>query len=97
MRVREGTKQDLSAIADIYAHEVRTALSTFDLEPPGRRPPGPVARGRGPRRRGLDRASHPASIALHQSLGFEEVGVLHEVGRKFGRWIDTAWWQLRLG
>ncbi len=35
MHVRQATKQDLSAIADIYAHEVRTAVSTFDLEPPG--------------------------------------------------------------
>jgi phosphinothricin acetyltransferase len=34
-----------------------------------------------------------ASEALHRSLGFERVGVLREVGRKFGRWVDTAWWQ----
>ena len=34
-----------------------------------------------------------ASEALHQSLGFERVGVLREVGCKFGRYIDTAWWQ----
>jgi L-amino acid N-acyltransferase YncA len=34
-----------------------------------------------------------ASEALHRSLGFERVGVLLEVGRKFGRWVDTAWWQ----
>jgi phosphinothricin acetyltransferase len=37
-----------------------------------------------------------ASEALHQGLGFERVGVLREVGHKFGRYIDTAWWQ-RLG
>ena len=34
-----------------------------------------------------------ASEALHASLGFERVGVLREVGRKHGRWVDTAWWQ----
>lgn len=34
-----------------------------------------------------------ASEALHRSLGFERVGVLREVGHKFGRWVDTAWWQ----
>jgi phosphinothricin acetyltransferase len=34
-----------------------------------------------------------ASEALHRALGFERVGVLREVGRKFGRYIDTAWWQ----
>lgn len=39
---------------------------------------------------------NPASIALHQSLGFELVGVLREVGRKFDRWVDTRWYQLLL-
>lgn len=40
---------------------------------------------------------NPASIALHESLGFELIGTLSEVGRKFGRWVDTRWYQLRLG
>lgn len=39
---------------------------------------------------------NPASTALHESLGYELVGTLHEVGRKFGRWIDTRWYQLLL-
>lgn len=30
-----------------------------------------------------------ASIAMSRRLGFTEVGVLHEVGRKFGRWLDV--------
>jgi phosphinothricin acetyltransferase len=33
---------------------------------------------------------HEASIALHQGLGFETVGVEREVGRKFGRWLDVV-------
>jgi L-amino acid N-acyltransferase YncA len=37
-----------------------------------------------------------ASLALHRACGFEEVGVLRRVGRKFDRWIDTAWLQLML-
>ncbi len=32
---------------------------------------------------------HAASIALHQSCGFEVVGTEREVGRKFGRWLDV--------
>ncbi len=33
-----------------------------------------------------------ASIALHRALGFEPVGVYQEVGRKFGRFWDVAWY-----
>lgn len=33
---------------------------------------------------------HHVSIALHESCGFELVGVEREVGRKFGRWLDVA-------
>lgn len=37
-----------------------------------------------------------ASEGLHRSLGYQRVGVLPEVGHKFGRWIDTAFWVLAL-
>jgi L-amino acid N-acyltransferase YncA len=37
-----------------------------------------------------------ASEALHRACGFERVGLLPEVGWKFGRWIDTGLWALRL-
>jgi phosphinothricin acetyltransferase len=37
------------------------------------------------------------SLALHHACGFEEVGVMREVGRKHGRWIDVAWLQTVLG
>jgi L-amino acid N-acyltransferase YncA len=37
-----------------------------------------------------------ASRALHRACGFTSVGVLHEVGHKFGRWIDTELFELRL-
>jgi L-amino acid N-acyltransferase YncA len=33
---------------------------------------------------------HEASIRLHASLGFEQVGVEREVGRKLGRWLDVV-------
>ena len=37
-----------------------------------------------------------ASVALHRSLGFEEVGTLREAGRKFDRWVDVRLMQLML-
>jgi phosphinothricin acetyltransferase len=39
---------------------------------------------------------HQASIALHQSCGFEQVGVEREVGRKFGHWLDVVVMELLL-
>ena len=30
------------------------------------------------------------SLALHKSLGFIEVGVEKQIGRKFGRWLDSV-------
>lgn len=35
-----------------------------------------------------------ASIKLHERFGFEKVAHFREVGNKFGRWIDVAYWQL---
>jgi len=37
-----------------------------------------------------------ASMALHQRLGFESIGVFHEVGRKFDRYWDVEWFEKRL-
>lgn len=34
-----------------------------------------------------------ASVALHEKLGFRKVAHFSEVGFKFGRWIDVAYWQ----
>ena len=44
---------------------------------------------------GID-ASNAASIRFHERLGFERVGLLREVGCKFGRWLDLAFLQRRL-
>lgn len=44
---------------------------------------------------GID-ASNAASIALHERLGFRHVGTLPQVGFKFGRWLDLAFYQLLL-
>ena len=41
---------------------------------------------------GID-AANPASIRLHERLGFEQVGTLREVGTKFGRWLDLVFMQ----
>ena len=34
-----------------------------------------------------------ASIALHRSFGFTELGVFREAGRKFGRFWDVQWYE----
>ena len=156
--VRPATAVDLAGAAAIYDDQVRTGISTFDLEPPpvsywqhhlassepgdrflvaerdgevvgfayssSYRPrPGyrhtretsvylaERARGQGLGRRLYDdllaglaadgihvalaliALPNAPSIALHEACGFEHLGTMREVGRKFDRWLDTAWYQ----
>ena len=39
---------------------------------------------------------NPASVALHEGLGFRTVGAFKAAGFKFGRWHDVGFWQLEL-
>jgi phosphinothricin acetyltransferase len=39
---------------------------------------------------------NPASIALHEALGFEKIAHLKGIGFKLGAWHDSGWWQKRL-
>ncbi len=83
-----------------------TAESTVYLDP------GQTGRGYGAMlyRELLDRLKHmgihvvigvvslpnPASVRLHESLGFEQTAHLRQVGFKFGQWIDVGDWQVIL-
>jgi phosphinothricin acetyltransferase len=40
--------------------------------------------------------AEPGSIAVHAKRGFREVGRLHSVGWKQGRWLDSVYMQLEL-
>ncbi|NER84588.1 MAG: N-acetyltransferase [Leptolyngbya sp. SIO1D8] len=42
---------------------------------------------------GIIALPNETSIALHQKLGFEEIGVLKKVGYKFGNYLDVGIWQ----
>ena len=39
---------------------------------------------------------NPASVGLHEALGFVPLGVYRRIGFKFGTWWDVGWWQLEL-
>ena len=39
---------------------------------------------------------NPASVAVHEAVGFSPVGVFCRVGYKFSEWHDVGWWQLSL-
>ncbi|AOY94560.1 GNAT family N-acetyltransferase [Cupriavidus sp. USMAA2-4] len=41
-------------------------------------------------------ASNAGSIGLHTRLGFVHAGTIQQVGFKFGRWLDAAFYQLTL-
>ena len=38
---------------------------------------------------------NPGSVALHRAMGFRDVGVFREIGRKFGSYWDVAWFERR--
>jgi len=38
-----------------------------------------------------------ASVAIHEKFGMQKVAHFHQVGYKFGQWIDVGYWQVLLG
>jgi L-amino acid N-acyltransferase YncA len=44
---------------------------------------------------GID-VTNTVSIAMHEKLGFVHAGTIRQVGFKFGRWLDLAFYQLTL-
>jgi phosphinothricin acetyltransferase len=42
-------------------------------------------------------AANQASLRLHESFGFRQVGLLPSIGYKFSRWTDTVMVQRSLG
>lgn len=40
--------------------------------------------------------ANTASMQLHEALGFRASGVLHQVGQKFGSWVNLVFLELRL-
>lgn len=42
-------------------------------------------------------ADNEPSLRLHAKLGFRETARMHEVGQKFGRWLDLVFMQKILG
>ena len=39
---------------------------------------------------------NPGSVALHESIGMQLIGVYEGVGYKFGEWLPVAWYGMRL-
>lgn len=35
---------------------------------------------------------NPASVGLHEAVGFTSIGVYRQVGYKLGAWHDVGWW-----
>ena len=45
---------------------------------------------------GVIDASNTVSLRLHENEGFVLTGIMKEVGYKFGKWLDAAFYQLKL-
>jgi phosphinothricin acetyltransferase len=39
---------------------------------------------------------NPASVGLHEAVGFVRAGVFRDIGFKAGAWWDVGWWQRAL-
>lgn len=39
---------------------------------------------------------NPASVGLHEAVGFQAFAQYNQVGFKLGRWHDVGWWHLEL-
>ena len=46
---------------------------------------------------GVITASNRASIAMHERLGYRQIGLHERTGWKFGQWHDVAWLHKRVG
>ncbi len=40
--------------------------------------------------------SNPASVGMHEAMGFTHIGTFQDVGHKFGTWHSVGWWELSL-
>ena len=57
----------------------------------------PVLREQGYRRAYAGIAlPNPASVGLHEAMGFAPIGVFTNVGYKLGSWHDVGWWEMTL-
>ena len=109
--IRLATELDAEQIADIYAPNVTDTIISFELKPPSvdemrrrievtlERYPWLVCERQG-RVLGYAYAGatlpNPASVGLHEAVGFRPVGVYRGVGYKMGAWHDVVWWHLPL-
>ena len=39
---------------------------------------------------------NPASVGVHEAVGFRPIAVYPQVGYKLGQWRDVGWWALEL-
>lgn len=86
--IRMATPEDAGACLEIYRPTVERSLYAclFDIL----------------RAQGFTNAyagialPNAASVAFHESMGLEAVGVYRDIGYKFARWHDVGGWALRL-
>jgi L-amino acid N-acyltransferase YncA len=39
---------------------------------------------------------NPASVGLHEAVGFQPIGIYRNIGYKLNAWRDVGWWQRQL-
>ncbi len=94
---RVAERRDLPSLTRIYNHYVTQTAITFDVEPmtPKQRQRWLDGFSAAGRHRCLvaELAGEVCGYACSGRFGFESIGVLHEVGRKFDRYWDVEWFE----
>jgi phosphinothricin acetyltransferase len=101
--IRLATADDADQVQAIYAPHCHTPVS-FELAPPSVEEvrdrlakvlcqyPWLLCEGYVNAYAGVT-LPNPASVGLHEAMGFQPVGVYRQVGFKCGAWHDVAWYQ----
>jgi L-amino acid N-acyltransferase YncA len=86
--IRPVKAADAGAIASIYNHFINNSTISFEGQLSAQSIRSIIA---------FIALPNEGSERLHDKFGFVKSGEFKEIGYKFDRWINVAYWQLQIG